>query len=304
MKAPAVTNTLAAPADFLDSCRRQTEQELERRLAIAMPEAGSLCEAMRYSVLGGGKRIRPALCLGAAMAMGVPWHRALVPACAVELVHAYSLIHDDLPAMDDDELRRGRATTHIAFDEATAILAGDALQALAFEWLSEAPELTDPVRLRMMRELARASGYLGMVGGQAIDLAAVGQQVSLATLELMHRHKTGALIEASVRLGALAGERLDDDRLERLNRYARALGLAFQVQDDLLDVEGETAVIGKPRGSDAARAKPTYPALLGVAGARAHLDDLLADAKKSLGDFGPEADALRTIADFVVARSH
>ena len=299
-----MNDTLTAPADFLDTCRRQVEQELDRRLAIAMPQAGGLCDAMRYSVLGGGKRIRPALCLGAAMAVGVPGRRALIPACAVELIHAYSLIHDDLPAMDDDELRRGRATTHIAYDEATAILAGDALQALAFEWLSEAPELTDPVRLRMVRELARASGYLGMVGGQAIDLAAVGQQVSLAILERMHRHKTGALIEASVRLGALTAERLDEDRLEQLHDYARALGLAFQVQDDLLDVEGETAVIGKPRGSDAARAKPTYPALLGVAGARAHLADLLAETHRSLAGFGPEADALRTIADYVVARSH
>ncbi|WP_413468780.1 polyprenyl synthetase family protein [Marinobacter sp.] len=299
-----MTDTLTAPTDFLDHCRRQVEQELEHRLAIAMPEAGRLCEAMRYSVLGGGKRIRPALCLGAAMAMAVPGRRALVPACAVELVHAYSLIHDDLPAMDDDDLRRGRATTHIAYDEATAILAGDALQALAFEWLSEAPELTDPVRLRMVRELARASGYLGMVGGQAIDLASVGQQVSLATLELMHRRKTGALIEVSVRLGALAAQRLDDDRLERLHHYARALGLAFQVQDDLLDVEGDTSVIGKPRGSDVARAKPTYPALLGVTGARSHLADLLAEAHRSLADFGPEAEPLRTIADFVVARSH
>ncbi len=303
MKARAVPDTATA-SDFLDRCRRQTEAELERRLAIAMPEAGGLCEAMRYSVLGGGKRIRPALCLAAAEAMSAPSHKALAPACAIELVHAYSLIHDDLPAMDDDELRRGRATTHIAFDEATAILAGDALQALAFEWLSEAPELSDEVRLKMVRELARASGYLGMVGGQAIDLAAVGREVSLATLELMHRRKTGALIEASVRLGALTAEPADELRLESLHRYARALGLAFQVQDDLLDVEGDTAVIGKPRGSDAARAKPTYPALLGTTGAREHLAGLLAEAHQNLAGFGPEADALRTIADFVVARSH
>lgn len=299
-----VTDTPIAAADFLEHCRQRTDRELERRLALALPEAGSLCEAMRYSVLGGGKRIRPALCLAAATAVSAPWDRALVPGCAVELVHAYSLIHDDLPAMDDDELRRGRATTHIAFDEATAILAGDALQALAFEWLAEAPHLSDQVRLQMVRELARAAGYQGMVGGQAIDLAAVGRQVSLPLLELMHRRKTGALIEASVRLGALAAPGPAPERLESLDAYARALGLAFQVQDDLLDVEGDTDVIGKPRGSDAARAKPTYPALLGVAGAREHLAGLLGQAHRSLDTFGPEADALRTIANFVVARSH
>lgn len=288
---------------FLETCRVRVDAELERCL-----EQGSaserLQEAMRYSVLGGGKRIRPALCLAAAKAAGQTGDEALAPACAVELIHAYSLIHDDLPAMDDDELRRGRPTTHIAFDEATAILAGDALQALAFRWLSGNDRIDAPARLAMVHELAGASGHHGMVGGQAIDLESVGKTLSLDQLETMHRHKTGALIEASVRLGALTAPDLPGSALENLGDYAKALGLAFQVQDDLLDIEGDTAVIGKPQGSDVARAKPTYPALLGADGAREHLAALLTRAQQSLRDFGPEADPLRAMADYVVARTH
>ncbi|MBC7182740.1 MAG: polyprenyl synthetase family protein, partial [Marinobacter sp.] len=230
--------------------------------------------------------------------------QALIPACAIELIHAYSLIHDDLPAMDDDELRRGRPTTHIAFDEATAILAGDALQALAFGWLAKAPGLSSTTRLAMVQELATASGHRGMVGGQAIDLESVGKTLALTQLETMHRHKTGALIEASVRIGAITTPSVSDHALASLTRYAKALGLAFQVQDDLLDIEGDTDVIGKPQGSDAARSKPTYPALLGVAGAREHLAALLQSAQQSLKDFGPDADPLRAMADYVVARTH
>lgn len=289
---------------YSETYRTRINQALEHRLSDALKEAPSLHAAMRYSVLGGGKRIRPALCMGAALAVGSDDNRAVVPGCAVELIHAYSLIHDDLPAMDDDELRRGRPTTHIAFDEATAILAGDALQTLAFQWLSEAPGLSVEVRLQMVSELARASGAQGMVGGQAIDLAAVGRTLTLEALEVMHRRKTGALIEASVKLGALTADRLEDAQLSALTRYAQALGLAFQVQDDLLDIEGTTDEIGKPRGSDAARAKPTYPALLGVAGAREHLDTLLDTALQSLRLFGGEADALRTMASFVVSRRY
>lgn len=294
-------NSLAV--DFLETCRARVDAELDRRISR---ESASehLQAAMRYSVLGGGKRIRPALCLAAARAVGETGDSALVPACAVELIHAYSLIHDDLPAMDDDDLRRGRPTTHIAFDEATAILAGDALQALAFGLLADADGLAESARLAMVRELARASGHGGMVGGQAIDLGAVGKTLSLAQLEVMHRHKTGALIEASVRIGALSSAAVQESDLEVLARYARALGLAFQVQDDLLDIEGDTQVIGKPQGSDAARAKPTYPALLGVDGARAHLAELLDNAQQSLAAFGPEADPLRAMADYVVARNH
>lgn len=290
-------------ADFLETCRARVDAELDQRIEQESA-SGRLQEAMRYSVLGGGKRIRPALCLATARALGQSDDQALVPACAVELIHAYSLIHDDLPAMDDDELRRGRPTTHIAYDEATAILAGDALQALAFGWIAEAPGLSESARLAMVRELAGASGHRGMVGGQAIDLESVGKSLALSQLETMHRHKTGALIEASVRIGAMTAPSVGEPALAALAGYAKALGLAFQVQDDLLDIEGDTEVIGKPRGSDAARSKPTYPALLGVAGARKHLDALLASAQQSLREFGPEADPLRAMADYVVARTH
>lgn len=296
-------NGTLSTMEYLETCRSRVDAELDRRIA-----SGSTSErlqaAMRYSVLGGGKRIRPALSLAAASALGQPMDAALVPACAVELIHAYSLVHDDLPAMDNDELRRGRPTAHIAFDEATAILAGDALQALAFEWLAEAPEIETPARLAMIRELAHASGHSGMVGGQAIDLESVGKSLTLAQLESMHRHKTGALIEASVRIGALTAPGVTKQSLDALTAYAKALGLAFQVQDDLLDIEGDTETIGKPQGSDIARAKPTYPALLGLAGAREHLSSLLSSALESLQDFGPEADPLRAMADYVVARTH
>ena len=288
---------------FLDTCRQLVDTELDR--CIEQTAASErLQEAMRYSVLGGGKRIRPALCLAAARAMDLSPETALAPACSVELIHAYSLIHDDLPAMDDDNLRRGRPTTHIAFDEATAILAGDALQALAFDLLASNESLPGEPRLAMVQELARAAGHRGMVGGQAIDLESVGKALTLAELENMHRHKTGALIEASVRMGALCAPDLDRDKLAALTACAGALGLAFQVQDDLLDIEGSTEVIGKPQGSDMAREKPTYPSLLGIKGARKHLKTLLVTAQNSLADFGPEADPLRAMADYVVARSH
>lgn len=296
--------TITPDDNFIERCRTEIDAELKQRLNAGGQTSGALHKAMLYSVLGGGKRIRPALCIGAALLVGQTTQRARVPACAVELIHAYSLVHDDLPAMDNDELRRGRPTTHIAFDEATAILAGDALQSLAFEWLSLAPELTDQTRLRMIRELATASGHHGMAGGQAIDLDAVGRTLTLNQLENMHRLKTGALIEASVRIGALTNASIEEVTLERLTTYARALGLAFQVQDDLLDIEGDTQIMGKPKGSDVARAKPTYPALLGAEGARMHLSQLLDAALESLTPFGERAEALRAMAGFVVARNH
>ncbi|MBB5322676.1 (2E,6E)-farnesyl diphosphate synthase [Marinobacter oulmenensis] len=289
--------------DYLEQCRKQVDAELDRSISAASASE-RLQAAMRYSVLGGGKRIRPALCLAAARAVAGSETAATLPACALELVHAYSLIHDDLPAMDDDDLRRGRPTTHIAFDEATAILAGDALQTLAFRLLSDAPSLSDNQRIAMIRTLADASGHSGMVGGQAIDLESVGRQLTVAQLETMHRHKTGALIEASVRLGALTNPEITRDRTEALARFASALGLAFQVQDDLLDIEGDTEVIGKRQGSDAAREKPTYPALLGLDGARQRLSDLLGQCHQALEDFGPEAGPLIAMADYVVARTH
>ncbi|MFC4259381.1 polyprenyl synthetase family protein [Marinobacter lacisalsi] len=297
----------ASTVDFLATCATLTDDTLAQRLPDETIEPARLHSAMRYSVLGGGKRIRPALAMAAATAVGGQPEQALVAACAVEVVHAYSLIHDDLPAMDDDELRRGRPTTHIQYDEATAILAGDALQALAFEWLSTEPGLTVETRLAMVRRLARASGSVGMVGGQAIDLGAVGKNLSLEQLEQMHRRKTGALIEACVHLGVLSvkgdqgGETLQQAQLAT---YARAIGLAFQVQDDLLDIEGDTSVIGKPQGSDLARSKPTYPALMGVDGARDYLATLLQQCRQSLATFGPEADALRGMAQFVVSRRY
>jgi len=288
---------------YLDQCRQQVDRELDRCLA-RHATSERLQETMRYSVLGGGKRVRPALCMAAARAMGSDESTALAPACALELIHAYSLVHDDLPAMDDDDLRRGRPTAHIAFDEASAILAGDALQTLAFALLSDAPALSDRQRVTMISELARASGHQGMVGGQAIDLESVGRKLSVEQLEAMHRHKTGALIEASVRLGALTSETVTESQLTNLTDYASALGLAFQVQDDLLDIEGDTEIIGKRQGSDVAKAKPTYPALLGIDGARQHLARLLDEALGALESFGPEADTLRAMADYVVARSH
>lgn len=289
---------------FLERSQALVDDELKRLLSASPAPSVRLSEAMAYSVLGGGKRIRPALCLAAAQAMGQDVTKALVPACAVEAIHAYSLVHDDLPAMDNDDLRRGRPTVHIAFDEATAILAGDALQACAFNWLAQTPSISDRARLSMVAELAMASGQAGMVGGQAIDLESVGKTLTIESLETMHRHKTGALIEASVRLGAMTADPVPSDQLDRLTDYASALGLAFQVQDDLLDIEGDTNVIGKPQGSDLARDKPTYPSLLGIEGAKAHLQTLLDRALAQLDSFGDNAEPLRAIANYIVVRSH
>lgn len=299
-----MSNTPTVPEQPFAPWRDAIESTLDVWLNEAPPTQARLQDAMRYAVLGGGKRIRPVLAMAAAKAVGSVPDQALVPGCAVELIHAYSLIHDDLPAMDDDALRRGKPTVHIAFDEATAILAGDALQALAFEILGERGEFLAETRLQMVRTLSRASGRSGMVGGQAIDLSAVGRQLQLNELQHMHRCKTGALIEASVRLGALASETADTEMLDALQTYARALGLAFQVQDDMLDIEGATDTIGKPQGSDAARNKPTYPACLGIDGARTHLRSLQEEAIAALAIFGDSADPLRQIAKFVVTRTH
>ena len=244
----------------------RVEGVLERALAPAPGTPERLVAAMRYSVLGGGKRIRPLLVYGAGHALGADATRSDAAAAAVELIHAYSLIHDDLPAMDDDALRRGRPTCHIAFDEATAILAGDALQALAFELLAGDPlhAASPGASVTMLHRLGQACGAQGMAGGQALDLAAVGTRLSLEELERMHRCKTGALIRASVVLGALAAGCEDLSLLAAFDRYGDAVGLAFQIRDDILDVEGTTEVIGKARGADAAREKPTYPSILGL----------------------------------------
>ena len=288
----------------LQGWQDRIETVLDSVLPAAATHPPRLHEAMRYSVLDGGKRMRPLLVYAAGEALGIAQAHLDIPAAAVELIHVYSLVHDDLPAMDDDDLRRGKPTCHKAFGEALAILAGDALQALAFQTLGQDPAMTpDPnLRLRMIGILAQAAGSRGMVGGQAIDLAATGRELSLAELENMHIHKTGALIRASVLLGALSQPATDPALLERLDRYAKCIGLAFQIRDDILDVVGDTATLGKPQGSDRVLNKPTYPALLGLEGAREHAQLLHQNALASLDAFGSEADPLRWIAAYIVER--
>jgi farnesyl diphosphate synthase len=268
-----------------------------------------LHEAIRYAALGGGKRVRPLLVYGAGACGSATPERAVLDsaALAVEFVHVYSLIHDDLPCMDDDVLRRGRPTVHVAYDEATAMLAGDALQAEAFRVLAEAPA-TAAVRAELMRDLARAIGTAGMCGGQAIDLDATGRSLDLAELETMHRMKTGALLLASIRMGALAAG-ADAATLGALDRYGRAIGLAFQIVDDVLDVASTSEVLGKTAGKDAQKNKPTYVSVLGLAAARERAERLRQDAMRALDDLEPgPAHArtlrLRQLADFIVLRSH
>jgi farnesyl diphosphate synthase len=288
----------------LKAHQQRAERALDRWLPTADTEPGRLHEAMRYAVLGPGKRVRPVLVYATGQALEAKLDSLDSSAAAVEFIHAYSLVHDDLPAMDNDDLRRGRPTCHRAFDEATAILAGDALQALAFRALAHDTLLQVPAarRIEMITLLADASGSLGMAGGQAIDLAAVGRKLTLAQLENMHLHKTGALIRASVQLGFMAAGGLDRDAESALDHYARCIGLAFQVHDDILDVEGATEVIGKPQGSDVDRDKPTYPNILGMAQAKATAQRLCDDAVASLAGFGPGADTLRLLASYIVKR--
>ncbi len=286
--------------------RVRVEQALEQWLPSAQTLPERLHAAMRYATLGGGKRIRPILTYAAGQALGVNLQRLDGPACAVEMIHAYSLIHDDLPAMDDDDLRRGQPTCHKAFDEATAILAGDALQTLAFQVLCKDPtmEVDAPTRLQMIEALALASGSRGMAGGQALDLAAVGQEIDLAQLEIMHIHKTGALIRASIKLATLATPHADDALSLKLDHYAKCIGLAFQVWDDVLDVEGDTHTLGKTQGKDQAQFKSTYPALLGLEGARDMAELLRQEALHSLSELDDKADPLRWLADYIVGRNH
>jgi len=292
--------------EFLARVRARIETALDQRLPSADTEPRRLHAAMRYVTLGGGKRLRAALVIATGEALGAQPAALDVPACALELVHAYSLVHDDLPAMDNDDLRRGKPTCHKAFDEATAILAGDALQTLAFELLARDPVLAvEPVqRLAMLIQLAQAAGSAGMAGGQAIDLDAVGKPLTLAGLEDMHARKTGALIRAAVALGALSVPNSDTARLAQLDTYARAIGLAFQITDDILDVESDTATLGKPQGSDQKHAKPTYPALLGLERARALARKQHALALESLQSLGDNGRLLGEIADFVLDRTH
>jgi len=290
--------------DYQKGCQQRVDGCLEALFVPPLPQLERLYQAMRYSVMNGGKRVRPLLVYAACEALNGDKASADGAACAVELIHAYSLVHDDLPAMDDDDLRRGQPTTHKAFDEACAILAGDGLQSLAFEALAAAAHNpADPaLRLEMFSSLARAAGPAGMVGGQAIDLGSVARKLDREALELMHRHKTGALIEASVRLGALASGRADDTSLAALQQYAQAIGLAFQVQDDILDVESDTATLGKHQGADIARDKPTYPALLGMDAAKAYALELRDQALHALRPFDFAAEPLRELARYIVER--
>lgn len=292
--------------EYLATCQQRVENALEARLTKEVILPQKLHAAMRYSTLDGGKRMRPLLTYATGKALGISEAILDGPACAVEFIHVYSLIHDDLPAMDDDDLRRGKPTCHIAFDQATAILAGDALQALAFETLASDPSITvnATARLKMIALLAKASGSHGMVGGQAIDLDSVGKSITLPELENMHIHKTGALIRASVNLAALCRDDLDPLQAERLDHYAKCIGLSFQVKDDILDEESDTATLGKTQGKDRDNFKPTYPALLGMAAAKQKAFELHEAALDSLHDFGPEADLLRDLSLYIIERKH
>ena len=312
---------LAPPTDlpgFLQDCQRRCAEQMASYLNQQTDMPMRLTEAMRYSTLLGGKRIRPALVYASAAALfdseddgnghgGLDSddnHGTDVAACAVEFIHCYSLVHDYLPAMDNDDLRRGKPTLHRAFDEATAILAGDALQALAFQIIGETQLLAAELRLRMLTVLAQAAGCQGMIAGQGIDLAAVGKSLNVDELETMHRLKTGALIGASVELGALSAGCTRSKTLESLRHYARCIGLAFQVQDDILDVVGDTATLGKAQGADLARNKPTYVSLLGLDGARRKADALVEEAVSALSDLGTGKAMLEAIAVYITTRQY
>ncbi|ARN73469.1 polyprenyl synthetase family protein [Oceanicoccus sagamiensis] len=265
-----------------------------------------LQQAMHYSLVNGGKRVRPVLVYAAANAIdpgAISASNADKVACAVEMIHAYSLIHDDLPAMDDDDLRRGQPTCHKAFDEATAILAGDALQSRAFELLTELEECPATTQLELLKILTAASGQQGMVGGQAIDLNAVDQSIDLQHLETIHRLKTGALIRAAVAMGATLAK-ASPQQLQALDQYAQAIGLAFQVQDDILDIESDTATLGKTQGADEALNKPTYPALLGLDGAKDKAQQLHQQALDALAELGENAGTLRDLSSYIISRTH
>ena len=288
----------------LDLWRARMEAALARRLPPAERLPERLHAAMRYSVLGGGKRVRPILLLATARSLGLAEDQVEAAACALELVHVYSLVHDDLPAMDDDDLRRGRPTCHKAYDEATALLVGDALQSLAFELLARDAHLPDSpaVRVRLVGLLAEAIGSLGMAGGQAIDLESEGRRLDIEQVERMHSLKTGALIRASVMMGAACVPNLDA-RLERaLAGFAAPIGLAFQIQDDLLDELGDTATLGKTAQSDRERGKSTHPAILGIPASQERVRLLSTQALESLAPFGAKADPLRAVADWLLER--
>jgi farnesyl diphosphate synthase len=302
-----VTEAAAVPApvafgDWMKTVQGQVEQALDACLPAADAVPHKLHQAMRYTVLGGGKRVRPLLVFAAGALFGAGHDALARAAAAVEMIHAYSLVHDDMPCMDDDELRRGKPTVHVAYDEATALLVGDALQAQAFLVLSEGASVPAERQIAMLRLLANAAGSAGMCGGQAIDLASVGCTLTLAQLEQMHQLKTGALLRASVVLGALAGRDLSAIELAALDTYANAIGLAFQVVDDVLDATADSATLGKTAGKDAAANKPTYVSILGLEPSKALAEKLRCDAHGALAPFGDKARRLRELADLIVQR--
>lgn len=301
--------TSDASADFpsrLASWQRRIEAQLSLRLPSSDREPKRLHEAMRYSVLGGGKRVRPALVYATADALALAEDTVDAVACAVELIHVYSLVHDDLPAMDNDDLRRGRPTCHKAFDEATAILAGDALQVLAFQTIVQGPGIPDDsrTRLQLVDLLSQASGTSGMAGGQALDLAATGRRLSIDEVETMHAHKTGALIRACVMMAAACSPGISHGTRASLDEYATAIGLAFQIQDDLLDIEGDSALLGKATGADSALDKPTYPSIAGIDHSRLRVRELHERALTALASTTLKGDALVAMSNWLVLRQH
>lgn len=292
-------------ARYLQQWQSRACEELQRRLPPATQAPQRLHAAMRYAVLGGGKRLRPVLVYATGKALGLAESALDGAACAVELIHAYSLVHDDLPAMDNDDMRRGQPTCHKAFDEATAILAGDALQVLAFEILTQDPTVPSAaLRLQLIEILSRASGTQGMAGGQALDLASAGSPLALADVIQMHRWKTGALIRASVMMAAACAQPLAPQISHALEQFSEAVGLAFQIQDDLLDIEGDPTLLGKAVGADQAHAKPTYPAIAGIDAARARVAELHAQALAHLTMLGEAARPLQQLSDWLVLRRH
>lgn len=298
-------STISSPItpSFFQKYQVQIDLTLEKLISKYAFKETRLSEAIRYSTLLGGKRIRPILALATANCFSDNLERVLAPACAIELVHAYSLIHDDLPAMDDDDLRRGQPTCHKAFDDATAILAGDALQTMAFEVLANAEPISAANRIKIIQSLSNAAGARGMVYGQAFDFESVGQRLDLEELEQMHRHKTGALIESSVVIGALAAaDDIDEAELNTLRNYANTIGLAFQVQDDILDVISDTETLGKQQGADIALNKPTYPSLLGLDGAKQKLNQLHEESLSKLEQLQRDTEQLAAISHYIVSR--
>ncbi|CUI07452.1 polyprenyl synthetase family protein [Massilia antarctica] len=288
--------------DWMKTVQTRVEQALDALLPAAGAIPHKLHDAMRYTVLGGGKRVRPLLVFAAGALSGADARTLERAAAAVEMIHAYSLVHDDMPCMDDDDLRRGKPTVHVAYDEATALLVGDALQSQAFLVLAEGLDIPPARQVAMLRLLAHAAGSSGMCGGQAIDLDSVGISLALEQLEQMHQLKTGALLRASVVLGALAGGDVSDAQMTALDAYAKAIGLAFQVVDDVLDATADSATLGKTAGKDAAANKPTYVSILGLEPSRVLAEKLRNDAHDALAPFGDKADRLRQLADLIVQR--